>query len=126
SALSQYVPESIQSKSGLVLSYEEMVARYGEDNAQFLSQQLTDLTHNYGQVTFIETGIEPDERFERQARDEAASRGWKFEKLQGNLVLLERLVNGPWDEEDFLTVPPNHQIAASFDERIVKPSPPDG
>ncbi|NLE38491.1 MAG: DUF1638 domain-containing protein, partial [Pirellulaceae bacterium] len=104
--------------------YDEMVARYGEDNARFLQEQLTDLTHNYGQVTFIETGIEPDGRFERQARDEAAERGWKFEKLRGNLVLLERLVDGPWSEEDFLTVQPHHRIAASFDERIVKSCPP--
>jgi hypothetical protein len=126
SELSQHLPDSIQTKSRLVLSYEELVERYGEDNAKFLQQQLTDMTHNYGQITFIETGIEPDDRFERRARAEARDRGWKFEKVSGSLSLFERLVNGPWDEDGFLVVPPGQCIATSFDERVVSAEARDG
>ncbi|MBN1590574.1 MAG: DUF1638 domain-containing protein [Pirellulales bacterium] len=118
--LSQYMPGSIQTKSGMIQSYEEMVARYGEDNAKFLQKQLGDLARNYGQITFIETGVEPDDRFEQQSRDEAAARGWRFERLRGDLCLFQKLVNGQWDEEDFLVVPPGKRIAASYDEWIVK------
>jgi hypothetical protein len=45
---------------GLRLNYEELVARYGEDNAIFLYQELGNLARNYRQMTFIETGIEQD------------------------------------------------------------------
>jgi len=121
--LSQHVPDSIQTKSGMIQSYEEMVARYGEDNARFLQQQLGDMTHNYRQITFIETGVEPDDRFEQEARAEAAARGWKFERLRGNLSLLERLVGGQWDEKDFLVVAPGGRVAACYDERIVRSEP---
>jgi len=122
--LSQHVPDSIQTRSGMIRSHDEMVARYGEDNARFLAQQLGNMTHNYRQITFIEMGVEPDDRLERQARAEAAARGWKFERLRGNLRLLEKLVDGQWDEEDFLVVAPGERIASSYDERIVRSEPP--
>lgn len=124
SYLNQLPPESIQAQNSMVQSYEDLVARYGEDNARFLHQELFDLARNYGQITFIATGVEPDDRFERQARDEAASRGWKFERLEGNLCLLEMLVDGQWDEEHFLVVPPGSSVAAAYDHRIVKADPP--
>ena len=78
------------------------------------------MTRNYSGMTFIEMGIEPDDRFERQARRQAAERGWKFEKLAGDMTLIQRLVDGPWDDERFLVVPPGGRVAASFDEKIIK------
>ena len=78
------------------------------------------MTRNYSGMTYIEMGIEPDDRFERQARQQAAERGWTFEKLCGDMTLIQPLVDGPWDDDRFLVVPPGSRIAASFDERIVK------
>jgi hypothetical protein len=118
--LSQYHEDSIQHLSGMMQSYEELAAKYGEDNAQFLHEQLSNMTRNYRGLTFIEMGIEPDDRFERQARQEAAERGWTFEKLQGDMTLLQRLVDGRWDDERFLVVPPGGRVAASFDDKIIK------
>ena len=112
--------QSIQQQTGMMQTYEEFLAKYGEDNAKFLWEQLGDRTHNYRGMAYIEMGIEPDDRFERQARQQAAERGWEFEKVAGDMSLLQALVDGPWDEGRFLVVPPGQRIAASFDERIVK------
>ncbi len=112
--------DSIAQEMGMTQTYDELVAKYGEDNAKFLHDQLCDMTRNYTGITFIEMGIEPDDRFERRARDEAAERGWKFAKIAGDMTLVERLVDGPWDADRFLTVPPGGRVAASFDEGIVK------
>ncbi len=49
-------------------SYAELVALYGEDNAQYLYETLCQNTAHYTQLTYIEMGLEPDDRFERQAR----------------------------------------------------------
>jgi hypothetical protein len=117
--LDQLAPHSIQEKSGLAMTYEELVAKYGEDNAQFLHEQLGDLARNYHQLTFIEMGVEPDGRFEGMVRQDAQERGWKFEKLQGDLSLIQRLVDGPWNEADFLVLSPGHRVASSFDEKII-------
>jgi len=118
--LAQFGLDSIQHLSGMTQTYEELAAKYGKDNARFLFEQLGDMTRNYSRLTFIEMGVEPDDRFERHARREAAERGWKFEKLTGDMTLIRRLVDGPWDEERFLVVPPGGRVAASFDERIVE------
>jgi hypothetical protein len=118
--LSQYGEDSIQHQAGMTQTYDDLVTKYGEDNARFLYDQLGDMTRNYSGLTFIEMGIEPDDRFERQAREEAARRGWNFEKLAGDMTLLQRLVDGPWNEDRFLVVPPGGRVAASFDEKIIK------
>jgi len=34
---------------------------------------------------------------EQQARDEAERRGWAFERIEGNLVLVRRLIEGDWE-----------------------------
>jgi hypothetical protein len=118
--LHQYHEDSIQQQSGMNQTYEDLVAKYGEDNAQFLYEQLCDMTRNYSGMTFIEMGIEPDDRFERQAYEQAAERGWKFEKLTGDMGLIQQLVDGPWDDDRFLVVPPGSRVAASFDENVIR------
>jgi hypothetical protein len=118
--LNQYHEDSIAHQAGMTQSYEELVAKYGEDNARFLYDQLCDMTRNYSGMTFIEMGIEPDDRFERRAQQQAAERGWKYQKLAGDMTLIQHLVDGPWDAERFLVVPPGHRVAASYDEQIIK------
>jgi hypothetical protein len=117
--LSQYPQDAIHHQAGMMQTYEQLVAKYGEDNAKFLYEQLCNMTRNYSGLTFIAMGIEPD-RFEQQAREQAAERNWKFERLAGDMSLLQQLLDGPWDEERFLVVPPGGRIAASFDERVIK------
>ena len=110
---------SIPNRMGMDLSYEELVEKYGEDNAEFLWQELCNTERNYAQITFIEMGVEPDASFERTARDEADEKRWTFEKVSGDLTLLRRLLGGEWNPEDFLVVPPGHRIVADHSERIV-------
>ena len=112
--------EQIAYRSDSPDTLAALVAKYGEDNGRFLFEQLGDLTHNYSRVTYIEMGIEPDDRFERLARADAEQHGWRFEKLTGDMSLIESLVNGPWDEERFLVVEPGCRVASSFDPRIIK------
>ena len=69
----------------------ELIEKYGEDNGRYLYEQFTGFQSSYHTLTFIETGLECDSRFEEQARQEAARRGWEFEKLTGDLGLLRRL-----------------------------------
>ena len=123
--LAQLQGESTEHLSGMNSTFEELAAKYGEDNARFLHEQLGDMTRNYTGLTFIEMGIEPDDRFEQQTRRDAAERGLKFEKLAGDMTLIQDLLDGRWDEDRFLVVPPGCRVAASFDERIIKTQPDD-
>ena len=106
---------------GLKMSFDEMVERYGEDNAHYLFETLVEAQRrSYRRYTFIEMGVEPDDRFERQVRGKARGRSWEFEKVCGSMRLIRALVNGEWNEEDFLVVPePGHRIVARYDEGVV-------
>jgi hypothetical protein len=118
------VPQlSIQQRLGGGRSFQELAARYGEDNARYLMEQLGDYRRRYGRLAFIRTGLEPDDRFRRASLEEAERRGWRFEEIAGDLSLLRRLTDGPWDEEDFLRVPPGGRIAATYREDIIGAEP---
>jgi hypothetical protein len=107
----------IQTGAGATLN--GLIEQYGEDNGRYLYEELTRYRQMYQQLTFIETGIEPDHHFEDQARGEAEERGWRFEKLTGSLGLLRGLLAGAWNDRDFLVVPPGHRITAAHDERVI-------
>jgi len=72
----------------------------------------------YNKLAFIATGIEQDDRLERRAQQIAEERQWEFEKLTGDLSLLQRLINGDWNE-DFLIVPAGQQIQESYDDGVI-------
>ncbi|MBN2473002.1 MAG: DUF1638 domain-containing protein [Pirellulales bacterium] len=118
--LAQLGSDAIPQAAGMTATYHELAAKYGEDNARYLYEQLGNMTRHYQKLTFIEMGIEPDDRFERQTEQEAAQRGWQYEKLAGDMGLIRALVDGPWDPERFLVVEPGCRVAASFDDAIVQ------
>lgn len=117
--LRQLGQDSIQNKTGIDRSFEELVEQYGEDNARYLYEQFGDHTKNYRKMTFIEMGIEPDDRFERHTRELASKRDLQFEKVPGDLSMVQRLVDGSWDEKEFLVVEPGWRLVAKYDEEII-------
>ena len=96
---------------------EELVAQFGDDNGDYVFNELTRYQQHYHQVTFIETGVEPDASFEERARSEAQARGLNFSKVKGDLRLFERLLSGDWDANEFLVAPPGWRVVASYDNR---------
>jgi hypothetical protein len=117
---------SILRRAGIDQTYRELVEKYGEDNAAYLHETLGNQASNYTRMAYIEMGVEPDDRFERQAREDADAKGWTFEKVQGNMDIITRLINGDWNEEDFLVVPPGHRIGATYRDGIVAAEPISG
>ncbi len=107
-------------RTGVGAAYEELVARYGEDNARYLYERLGGYTRNYSKLVYIEMGLEQDERFARQTEAEAGERGMQFECVKGDMSLLQRLVDGPWHDSEFLTVPPGARIVARYDENVIE------
>ena len=113
-----YGKQGVMGKLGLAEPYEDMVAKYGKENADFLAGMLGDWRKNYTRYLYLTMGVTDETALIESARADAARLGWDFELKEGSLRLLSRLFSGPWDE-DFLVVPPGRRIVARNDERIL-------
>jgi len=117
-----YGQQGVMGKLGLADSYEEMVAKYGKENADFISGTLGDWLKNYSKYLYLRMGICEEADFIEATRRDAAARGWDFELREGNLSLLRRLFSGEWNQ-DFVVVRPGHQLVARHDELVLDSAP---
>ena len=113
-----YGQQGVMGKLGLTESYDDMVRKYGKENADFLKDTLGDWMKNYDRYLYLRMGVCDETHFIEAAQKDATERGWKLDVRSGNIALLRKLFDGPWDE-DFVVVPPGARIVARNDERIL-------
>jgi hypothetical protein len=111
--------ESIATQLGLDRSYQELVAKYGEDNARYIYETMQGGLRHYKKLAFIDTGLGDLERYRQYCRQVAEENGWEIENLQGDVGLLQRLLDGEWDSADFLVIRPGESVAASAGDDII-------
>jgi hypothetical protein len=73
----------------------------------------------YKQFAYIAMGVEPDDRFERMAREEALKEGLAFERVEGDMGLIRRLVDGPWEKDEFLVLEPGERVVQRWNDDII-------
>ncbi|MBN1261467.1 MAG: DUF1638 domain-containing protein [Anaerolineae bacterium] len=98
--------------------YATYVAKYGKDNADYLMDVMGAWQQHYDRAVFIGLGIGDEDAVRTATQAEARQRGWRFDALAGDLVLIRRLLEGDWDA-DFLQVAPGQQVVMRYDETIV-------
>jgi len=108
----------VMDKLGLSAEYDELVRKYGEDNARHIWEVTTGWQRNYERIAYVELGLGGHLGYDREAQQEAEKRGWEFVKLPGDLGLLRRLLDGPWEEREFLVLAPAQKLVATNDEDI--------
>lgn len=106
------------SGSGFSARKEDLIAKYGEQAGQYVWDEFTRYRRHYRKLTYIRTDCDLSDEFRSQARTEAHEKSWAFEEIQGDNSLFRRLLSGQWND-DFLIVPPGHQIAAAYNEDIL-------
>ncbi len=115
---------SLGSDMGININdvYDEYVEKYGKDNADYLMEVMGAWQSHYQRAVFIDMGIGNSSNVETHAKEEADRRGWGFEKIPGDLILIRRLLAGDW-ENDFLLLEPGQQLAMSYNEDIITCQP---
>lgn len=119
---SAYGHKAVMAKLGLAQSYDEMVAQYGKDNADYLLETVGNWTSHYDRILYLEMGTCDETPFVQQARRKAEQLDLEFHTTHGDISLLERMFRGQWND-DFLVVPCGHRIVARNDERILDCQP---
>jgi hypothetical protein len=111
-------PDSTTRQMGMG-TYEEYVEKYGEENAKYLMEVLGDQLRNYSELTYIDTQIPGSPQARQEALQMAEEHGWTYTELEGNTRLLQKLMDGQWDESEFLVVEPGKTIEPSYDDAII-------
>lgn len=111
-----------RDRTGMGFTLDSLIERYGEDNGQYLYEELTRYQQAYTRLVYIASEIDHGATtgLEAEARAEAQRKGWNFERTEGDLGLFRRLLAADWaKDDDFLVVPPGETIAASYDPQVV-------
>ncbi len=119
--------DSVRQQLGLDRSYDEFVTKYGEDNAKYLWETLhpNNISQEQDEVVFIEIPEIDGSSHADECRQKAQAEGMKFEKLEGSLELIRKLVFGEWNEQDFLAIKEGEAIAGVYDWDEVINAVPD-
>jgi hypothetical protein len=88
----------------------EYLPKYGEETARYIARELL---KNYSRVALINHGVGDIEAARAHAREMAEVFDLSYAEIPGSLDYVGRLVQGPWDNDDFVVVQPNTVISAS-------------
>ena len=105
------------------VTYEDLAATYGEENAQYLLDAMQPRDES-GKIVLLDVPETREPGMIKRILDEAARSGLEVEELRGSVRLMEMLVGGEWPDEEFLTVPPGHQVAGVYDyDQVITAEP---
>jgi len=99
--------------------YVEYVAKYGADNANYLMDVMSAWSAHYERAVYINLDVGSGSIVAQRARGDAQHRGWRFEQLAGDLVLIKRLLSGDW-ATDFLILSPGQAVEMTGDDEIIQ------
>ena len=111
------------ANAGFKAAYEEWVKKYGEDQANYLMEEMNRWTDSYTHGTLIEFDFVKHLKLKEQVEEICKERGWDYDEIPGDLKLLHQLLEGEWPEADFLVVPPGQKVIATNDDKVIGAAP---
>jgi hypothetical protein len=98
--------------------YAEYVEKYGQDNADYLMEVMGAWKQHYKRAAYIDLGIGDGSEVAAKAQEQAARRGWNYDRVEGDMVLMRRLLEGDW-EKDFLILQPGQKLTMTYDDEVI-------
>jgi len=100
---------------------KEYTAKYGDDNAQYLMEVEQSWIKEYKWATYVDWGLTDSEEYRDYTKRCAEFLKWNYSELQGSPGLMQRFVDGQWDDAEFLVVRPGEKISDDLtNEGIIK------
>jgi len=104
----------------LHVDYLKMVEEYGEENAEYIWETMNPPAV-VNEAVYIEIPSFEFNDTQKLYIDEKAKEDCEVQTVIGDSAWFMRLVNGPWDEAEFLKVSPNRGIVPLYDmEEVFK------
>jgi hypothetical protein len=94
--------------------YKEKLAeyreKYGEDNAQYLMETEQTWIKEYSHATYVDWGLPGSDEGKNFTKDAAKFLNWQYDEVQGSSILIQKMLDGDWDDKDFLVLKPGQKI----------------
>lgn len=97
----------LEGERTVITEYRRVRDKFGEKKAQRVMATMFDA---YRRLLFIHTGHPREEEHLAAVRELAELLGLSFAERDGGSAWLERLVNGPWDDDRFVTIQPGELL----------------
>ena len=111
------------AKLNLQAAYEKWVQKYGEEQANYLREEMGRWTDSYTHGTLIDFDFLKGLNLPAEVRQVCDEKGWRYDEVPGDLKLLQHLVDADWPAQDFLRVEPGRKVVATFDEQVIGVEP---
>jgi hypothetical protein len=89
---------------------KEYLPKYGEETARYIAREIL---KNYKRVALINHGVGNIEAARAHAREMAEIFALSYAEIPGSLDYISRLVQGPWEGDDFVVIEPGRAIDPS-------------
>ena len=100
--------------------YAEYVQKYGEDNAEYLMETEQGWFKNYSKAVYINwQSLGNTEYYREYTKKCAQFLKWSYDEVEGSQSLLHKIMNGIFDDDEVLVVPPGKRVVPSNDKNII-------
>jgi hypothetical protein len=100
---------------------QEYKEKYGDDNAQYLMEVEQGWMKEYNWATFVDWGLTDSNKYKTFTKRCAEFLHWNYDELKGSPDLMQKLIDGDWNESKFLVVQPGQKIGEDLtNDGIIK------
>lgn len=101
----------LRGERNLLTEYNYVIEKYGKTRGEKIFQAMF---RHYTDVAMLDSGCFEKSSVEAEMRHTAEILNLGYQEIPGNLSLLRQLLQGPWPDSRFLTIPPNTVITADM------------
>ena len=97
----------LRGERNLWREYEHVVERYGKNRGKAVFDTML---RNYRKLVLVDTGCFDTEEARAQTQEIARKLNLAYDEIPGTLQYLRRLLDGPWEKESFIVLPPYAEL----------------
>ena len=98
----------------------EYAEKFGEDNADYLIEVESSWEKNYTTLGYIHSSVYDSPDNLAASQQVAEKKGWNLREVNDDLRLLRTMVDGSWNDKEFLILQPGERIAPDYTGRKLK------